>query len=296
MVKVLVVGATGYIGQAWCYLLDKKTEEKSELNHQSLLASAIHSFPLGPLSGKIQWSLGSQKIEITSDSQQLGWRVHIDMTLASKKKIPHKLRGDFLLKRWNNESRDLSLLFPYKEDRPAYTFKPSPLKIADGFINVDGKEIRTEDSVCFLDWTKGFELRETTWRWASGVGVLADGRKLYFNLTSEERFLDKENAIWLDGQIYLPGFIKVTLPHERKDKSSSWIVESDESKGQTDVKVQLEFRPGEATIVDTNFLIVQSKFSHGLGQYFGSILFKGKETISLTGTIFGVGENHYAFW
>jgi hypothetical protein len=75
---------------------------------------------------------------------------------------------------------------------------------ANGRVRLAHRVVAVEGS-CLIDWSRGHLPRETSWRWAAGVGV-AGGAQVAWNLRTGIEDPDQvENAIWRDSRVEAPG-------------------------------------------------------------------------------------------
>jgi Protein of unknown function (DUF2804) len=81
----------------------------------------------------------------------------------------------------------------------AWTAKQADLP-ARGTVRVDGRTIDV-DARAVVDVSAGYHPRHTAWKWSAGVGSLADGRSVGWNLVSgiHDSPRASERTIWVDG-------------------------------------------------------------------------------------------------
>src|SRR5688500_4868066 len=82
----------------------------------------------------------------------------------------------------------------------AWTAKQADLP-ARGTVRIDGRE-REVDSRAVVDVSAGYHPRHTAWKWSAGVGTLADGRSVGWNLVTgiHDSPRSSERTIWVDGE------------------------------------------------------------------------------------------------
>lgn len=70
-----------------------------------------------------------------------------------------------------------------------------------GRVVLDGEEI-VVDELGVIDESAGYHDRHTDWSWSAGVGTLADGRHVGWNLVSgiHDGVEDSERAVWVEGE------------------------------------------------------------------------------------------------
>lgn len=212
------------------------------------------------------------------DYRNRAYDVFISLELSGK-----QLKGSFKFTKYFKDSKEFSLVFPFSDSQTAYTHKSCPLKV-EGVLSFDGKNLPLENAVATLDYTHSYEKRITTWKWSS-LGGRVNNNTILINLTSKERFLDRENIIFIDDKIYFIG--DVIFEDSKEDPTTQMVYNK---KGN----VKLIFKPLNSQNVNLYYVFVHSKFSQGLGTYHGTIELEGKEYI--IEDILGVKENHYAKW
>lgn len=69
-----------------------------------------------------------------------------------------------------------------------------------GTVTIDGR-VRRLTGRALIDDSAGYHARETTWRWAAGVGATADGVPLMWNLVTgvHDDPARSERTVWVDG-------------------------------------------------------------------------------------------------
>jgi hypothetical protein len=82
----------------------------------------------------------------------------------------------------------------------AWTAKQADLP-ARGEVRIDGRAHRV-DARAVVDVSAGYHPRHTAWKWSAGVGTLADGRSVGWNLVTgiHDSPQSSERTIWLDGE------------------------------------------------------------------------------------------------
>lgn len=72
---------------------------------------------------------------------------------------------------------------------------------ARGVVKLDGREIAV-DSRAVVDISAGYHPRHTAWKWSAGVGRLADGRGVGWNLVTgiHDSPTSSERTIWVEGE------------------------------------------------------------------------------------------------
>jgi len=140
------------------------------------------------------------------------------------------------------------------------------------------------------DYTKGFMLRRTAWRWAYGVGRLADGTVLGFNLTEGfsgvgER--GRENAVWIDGRPS-PLDARTRFTFDRDDILAPWQVKT------ADGAVRLRFVPLARHHEHLDVKVLRSHFVQPVGHFAGEIDVAGRTHV--LDRVPGVTEDQDILW
>ena len=82
----------------------------------------------------------------------------------------------------------------------AWTAKQADLP-ARGPVRIDGRTLDV-DARAVVDVSAGYHPRHTAWKWSAGVGTLADGRSVGWNLVTgiHDSPNSSERTIWVDGE------------------------------------------------------------------------------------------------
>ena len=126
------------------------------------------------------------------------------------------------------------------------------------------------------DESAGYHQRRTSWRWSAGVGRLADGRRLAWNLVEgvNDPAERSERAIWVDGE--------PTEPPPVSFRGMDGIDLAGENR--------LDFASESSHARDENLVLISSRYRHRFGTFTGALaglqLAEG----------FGVMEEHDALW
>jgi hypothetical protein len=80
-----------------------------------------------------------------------------------------------------------------------WTRKQAGVRVT-GTVVLDGEEIAVDDLGC-VDESAGYHARVTEWEWSAGVGALADGRSVGWNLVAgvHDAAVGSERTLWIDG-------------------------------------------------------------------------------------------------
>jgi len=155
---------------------------------------------------------------------------------------------------------------------------------ASGTIAHRGRTFRVECGRAGLDLTHGYLRRETSWRWAFGMGE-ATGRKLAFNFSEGFVSGGAENVLFLDGAPHAAG--PIAFSFDPKDPGAPWHLRGD--------GLELEFTPEGHRAQNVSTPIASSRYVQPFGSFRGHLTHPSGERISLEG-IPGVTEDHSARW
>jgi hypothetical protein len=265
----------GYISQATVYFFDKTN--KFEYSHESVLGMDLKSFECSENGDRlIHWKSSENEIKMKFIHEKRKYEIYLNVKLSNDSSIV----GEFTLEKEFSKSDELSLVFPLSQENTAYTHKSSPLIVSSGGATFNGKPLDFKDSIVTLDYTHSLELRRTTWNWISLSGKSKNNETFLINLTSKERFLDRENVIWINDEMHFVGDVEIQI------YQNYWTVKND--------KINLKFKPLNSKNINIYAFLVHSKFSQHIGMYEGKLKLNGKE-FEVNGVI-GVAEDHYAKW
>lgn len=153
----------------------------------------------------------------------------------------------------------------------------------EGELVVEGKRLSLGGALVAFDHTHGFLARHTVWRWALGLGRLASGERVAFNVV--QGFVgEPECAAWI-GDTLVPlgeGVFTFDQPMD------TWKIRT--TCGALDVS----FRPSAIHSEAKNFGIVRSEFIQPVGAFDGTLHIDG--TSHTLERIAGVTEHQDVLW
>jgi hypothetical protein len=152
---------------------------------------------------------------------------------------------------------------------------------AQGEIRAGNSRFPIRGAFAGLDHTHGFLARDTSWRWAFGMGRQKE-RLVAFNLS--EGFLqgEGENAAWIDGEPRAVGPVRFTFTGS--DPAAPWQIRS------PDGALDLTFSPEGQRAQTVDLKVIVSRYVQPFGTFSGRI--DGVEISALP----GVTEDHTARW
>ena len=158
----------------------------------------------------------------------------------------------------------------------AWTAKQADVP-ARGAVRLDGRTIEV-DGRAVVDVSAGYHPRYTAWKWSAGVGKLADGRRVGWNLVTgiHDSPSASERTIWIDGEPAEVG------PVEFAADLGAILFEDG---------ARLHFAEWAAREDRTNLLVMRSYYRQPFGTFEGAI--SGGLTLAEG---YGVMEDHEVWW
>lgn len=157
-----------------------------------------------------------------------------------------------------------------------------------GALTAGGKTFSLDGGVAGLDYTHGYLARHTEWRWAMGLGRMADGTPVGVNLVegiNDETDETNENAVWIGRRVIPLG--RARFDFNRQDPLDEWRVRT------TDGAVDLSFRPLHVHREERDFKLIRSRFAQPVGTFQGRLRIDGEDyDVSLA----GVTEEQDVLW
>ncbi|MFO0614176.1 MAG: DUF2804 domain-containing protein [Polyangiaceae bacterium] len=153
----------------------------------------------------------------------------------------------------------------------------------EGELVAESKRLSLGGSLVALDHTRGFLARRTVWRWALGLGRLASGERVAFNVV--EGFVGEPECVAWVGDALVPlgeGRISFDQP------MGEWRLDT------TCGALSVVFRPSALHSEEKNLGVVKSSFIQPVGAFDGTLRV-GDETHALT-RIAGVTEHQDVLW
>jgi len=291
----LAVANLNYVGTAWVYIIDllHQTPTCHEFNTLLPLAKGI-TFGESSISGKTVYEGGSNYVII--ENSESGYKASFQVDICGK-----VLSGELTV---HSNKESLALLYPLEEQRAAYTHKCGGMR-AEGSVLWGDEQIPfdSQNSFAAIDWTRSFARRTTIWKWGSVSGMvritnkengeddLDDPILVPFGLNiSSDVYEDKENALFLDGEVFMVGEVEFKVPKTTEEmKTKKWKMENK--------LMSLEFTPIAGRGDNINALVIKEYFVQICGRYCGKIIHPLNPNITLhVLSLAGVAEDHFAYW
>jgi len=172
------------------------------------------------------------------------------------------------------------------EGRPIYTEKRNLLALS-GSIELRGARDILK-GYAGLDYTNGYPPRDTHWYWSFGLGTLANGDAVGFNLCAGNNLNGQnENAVWSGQNLYF--LEEVRFEFAKSAPEEKWRI------GSADGNVDLEFEPKAIHRETRNLGLVQSRFVQLAGFYNGTIRIPGGKTLRID-RVPGLAEDQKVRW
>lgn len=282
----LAVVHTGYLGNCFAYVYNRKTGALWEIERNTALAQGIR-FDRGITEGVVVYRADEERLRF--DNNLTLNRRGIDVRLENDGLILD-IRAEIVD---NTEQHNpLQTLMPTPDGDCSFTHKSAGLHV-EGSVRLgnDHWDLATANTAAVVDYTIGYHARETSWNWASFAGQTHDGTRIGLNLANPTH---QENACWINDVQYRIG----TVRFQYTDSISPWHIESNESTQSTDeglATVNLTFQPKHCRYQDINFVVLKSQFQQPCGVFSGTITTSDGTVIDFN-DIPGVVEEHSARW
>ncbi|QLE86425.1 DUF2804 domain-containing protein [Shewanella sp. Scap07] len=260
-----------YVGSSFCYVYDIKANKLVEHNFLRPLGLG-YTMTDSPYSGRS--SIAGGKVAFVIEDGL--WQLTLNM-----KHIQADLRLTPLAL-----SLPMAVCTPTGYSGWTYTQKHNGLKVS-GTLTIEHEPQPLNQALGGYDFSAGFMRRETSWRWASINGRIAD-KIIGLNLAAGVNETgSNENVFWVDGERHLLG--AVHFEFERHNRDSDWRVFSD------DGRVDLQFMPHNCRKEKLNLVLLKSNFRQYIGTFSGTITdTKGCE--HQISNVLGLTEDHFAKW
>ncbi len=278
----IAVVHTGYLGNIFAYVYNRKTGSFWELERTAPLAQGIR-FDRGIEESMVAYRTVDEHIRFNNNLA--GHKRGIDVRLKNEGLILD-IRAEIVDN--ISEHPPLQTLMPTPDGDCSFTHKTAGLKVV-GKVRLGDQHWDIEDvnTHAVVDTTIGYHARETQWNWASFAGKSKKHEHTVgLNLANPT---DPENAFWVNGQLHRVGAVKF----QYTDSTSPWRITSETN---TDfASVDLSFTPQHCRSQNINFFVLSSVFEQPCGVFSGTLTTAEGEVIDID-KIPGVVEEHFARW
>ena len=277
----LAVVHTGYLGNIFAYVYDRRTKAFWELERTAPLAQGIR-FDRGIEQSMVAYRTIDEHIRFNNN------------LAANKRGVDVRLKNEGLILDIRAEIVDdisehppLQTLMPTPDGDCSFTHKTAGLR-AVGKLRLGDQhwDLESMDTFAVVDTTVGYHARETQWNWASFAGQTNE-HTLGLNLANPTA---QENVFWVDGTQHRVGPVKF----QYTDGDSPWKITSEPNNPELGT-VDLTFTPLHCRRQNISLFVLSSVFEQPCGVFTGTLR-------SSTGQVFsvqdvpGVVEEHSARW
>lgn len=132
----------------------------------------------------------------------------------------------------------------------------------EGYLRVGSRSYRLDGALAGLDYTQGILSRRTSWRWAHGMGRLADGRAVGLNLVAGFNDGDdatNENALWIGDRLIPLGRAVFDFDPERPERY--WTLQTEDGVVDAYFEPYFVYRDQrQMKVLNTHFLQPAGRF------------------------------------
>lgn len=279
----LAVVHTGYLGNVFAYVYNRRTGALWEMERNAPLGNGI----------RFDRNVSQSVIVYRAEDERLRFDNNLEL---NRRGVDVRLENDGLILDIRAEIIDdqskqapLQTLMPTPDDDCSFTHKNAGMRV-EGHVRLGNThwDLATSNSRAVLDYTIGYHARETNWNWASFAGQTADGVEIGLNLANPTH---QENACWINGQQHRVGHVRF----QYTDSVSAWHIESIDSTDDAMATVNLIFQPKHCRYQDINMWILKSQFQQPCGVFSGTITTPDGSVVEFE-NVPGVVEEHAAKW
>lgn len=272
-----------YMGNSFCYFLDRNTGEKVE--HDRISPPGVAKVARELMNDGCGFRFHGYEIQIEN---RLADGYHAARVRVKGRPGKPEISADIEVIEDLEKVEPLELICPLEGNRPAYTHKVAcPVR---GEVVVDGRPytLREETGIALIDVQKTFFPYNIFWDWATCGGYDSEGRMIALNMSQGINMRVEEyhdNCIWVDGKISFLGPSRFTL--DKNAVLEPWHIET------TNGTCSLDFKPQGERWGKVNFLVLLSDFHQPYGTFRGTAVDSAGVTHSID-DYFGIVEHHRA--
>jgi hypothetical protein len=265
-----------YLGSAFCYLYDIKTNSLIETTWLKPLGLG-YQLSESPSTGKAK--ISSSKGSIAFNLIDGLWQLELQTSQLSAELTLHPLPL----------SLPMAMCNPTGYNGWTYTQKHNGLK-PTGSLMVKHEPQPLNHALAGYDYSAGYMRRETSWRWAS-INANVDNNVIGVNLAAGVNETGcNENVLWVDGARHLLGPVHFEFSrHTQYVSDAIWRIYSE------DGRVQLHFRARNCRQEKLNLWLIKSNFRQFVGYFDGFIVDNDGVKHPLK-QVLGLTEDHFARW
>jgi hypothetical protein len=276
--RVLLAAAVadlGYMGLGFAYALDR-VRGRVLASEGGLTVPALVQVGDAPWRGaESRWRGRGGRIAMTAPGGEPAGALRLDVDFGARLGAALRLEP--------GAAPPLTLVSPVAGGLVNTTVKCAGLR-AHGPVTVHGQLFHL-DGLGGSDYTHGLLGRETTWRWAFGVGRDARGRTVGLNLvTGFNGGGGGENALWVDDALVPLDVAGVRIDFAGDPATEPWTVQAG------DGAIDLRFTPQGARSEALDLKILASTYVQPVGHFDGKVA--GEDVRALAGVV----EDHYTKW
>lgn len=267
---------TGYIGNVFCYVFDRKRGVLWEQERLAPLGAGIR-IDRALFSGVSSYHTEHERVRVEARN---GMRT-VDIRLKDKNQdLDVRLE-------LQDTPHPLQVVTPTAGSGFTFTHKGAGL-VANGTVRLGAQRWNIQDEKVALDFTFGYPAHHTVWQWLSAHGTTAKGRNVSINAVAPI-FHEKhhENILWIDNE---PTVLSpLSFSFEPDNPHKEWTIASE------DGTLELLFQPEGMRRQDINYKLIASRFV----QPFGTLTGYCTDKTGIRHEIhkaFGVVEDHEARW
>lgn len=287
----------GYIGNAFAYVVDRRTGEKYEYSTLTPGAAKV-TMAKSSIDGTtaIRWP-GFGRMELGYSSARAERTIEVALDGRRRPFARPPLSASYTIKDGGNAPEPVVVVEESAPNRWLYTHKCYGLE-ASGTVQCGhiADDVPMGGALAGLDWNKGYRPRETYWNWAAAAGHTRAGVVIGFNLTAHRRpgsapaegHTDATDCmLWLDGRRVKVG--TVHFDYDTARMLEPWRIHDDEGR------IDLRFTPAGERAENVNLGLVVSRFHQPFGVFDGSVSDE-RDTRHAVKNVYGVVEQHFARW
>jgi hypothetical protein len=283
LLLTFVIVNAGYLGNSFCYFVDRQTGAMIEHHREGLPFQARLARELW--NDHCRFRASGYRIDVQNRLEANHHTTQIEVKAAGGKPGIH---ADLEFLADLSRHQPLEVTLRLAPNRPAYSHKMACP--ARGRVRIGDRAIELNEKrhLVLIDVHKAYYPYQMTWLWASGAGFDEQGRVVGFNLThncvadDEE---NNENGLWAGEKLSMFGAARFSLDEAKL--TGPWRVET------SDGRCKLDFHPEGERAGKINLGVVASDYHQPFGVFRGEAVDDDGKTHVIR-DYFGVTEFHRA--